>query len=763
LAVLALLLLSILSVSASAQERQTDFSKFVNWIWENVHMKMTGFDLLIVDEPVRIQSVENISDCGFSFAENGVYTLNRSINSSNTCLAINANNVTLDCQGNSIIGNGSGEGIYSNNTDNVIVKNCIITNFSTGIEFFNGMDSIMTNNTLSNNTDSGITLGSSSNSNLTDNIFSLNDGGLYFYNSSNGTFMDNRFDSNYNFGILLMEGSNYNTFSNNVLSINRSNNLNYLPNGIVISSSSYNTLDNNTFSETGIAGRQMLWIIGSSLEEFQNNVTDTNTINSLQTYYRSSRYGGCLASPVDASNYSWIGLVNCSGVDITGNLSNNLDHVLLAYTDGTNITGINVTGSLVGISVYSSKDNQFKSNFISSNLVEGFNLDFSSNNALSGNTISLNSYGIYLSASFNNTIYNNFFNQSINVHSDGFPNFWNTTKVPGTSIIHGPNIGGNFWAKPLGGFSENCTDANSDGICDDSYIINANNTDYLPLKALVSLTPSSPGGGGGGGGCSGTWSCTDWNSECAEGKQYRECKCSCPNAKDCKGDNATMRECSPGEIPVPAPQPITCSENWICSDWGQCESEINVDDVLSSDVINSVQFWHQRQCHDTNSCKEDKIEKVLCMQDTQIIVKKYFLDGSTVYDIFSAVNDTNLSRAAKIVLFGDKMDIYLEKPSKILKGQMPAQPPASSNIWAWTVGFMLSLAIIGISWAIRIRMLESSLKKGIGKMYSSLGRGDVKKARGEYQEMKKIYRKLPGRYQKKYYANILKLYRGLLQ
>ena len=61
---------------------------------------------------------------------------------------------------------------------------------------------------------------------------------------------------------------------------------------------------------------------------------------------------------------------------------------------------------------------------------------------------------------------------------------WNITKQPGTNIIGGPYLGGNFWAYPNGtGFSQTCPDNDKDGICDVRYTLDENNIDYLPLAA----------------------------------------------------------------------------------------------------------------------------------------------------------------------------------------------------------------------------------------------------------------------------------------
>lgn len=106
-------------------------------------------------------------------------------------------------------------------------------------------------------------------------------------------------------------------------------------------------------------------------------------------------------------------------------------------------------------------------------------------NELTNNTVAFcHESGLHLlDFSSENHIYNNYFNNFINVtveNTEG--NIWNTTQISGTSIIQGPCIGGNYWANPNGtGFSEISNDSNSDGICDLPYNISRNDFDYLPL------------------------------------------------------------------------------------------------------------------------------------------------------------------------------------------------------------------------------------------------------------------------------------------
>lgn len=135
----------------------------------------------------------------------------------------------------------------------------------------------------------------------------------------------------------------------------------------------------------------------------------------------------------------------------------------------------------------------------------------SSSNLVANNKIELNKeYGIYLhgiaytgpfNANRTNQFYNNIFNNTVNLFNDTasrytpetigeevrvFPVVWNTTKTPDINVVGGPNLGGNFWAKPdETGFSQTCNDWNKDGIGDSYYTINAYDIDYFPLVSIT--------------------------------------------------------------------------------------------------------------------------------------------------------------------------------------------------------------------------------------------------------------------------------------
>jgi parallel beta-helix repeat protein len=87
------------------------------------------------------------------------------------------------------------------------------------------------------------------------------------------------------------------------------------------------------------------------------------------------------------------------------------------------------------------------------------------------------------------TVYNNYFNDTNNFGTS-VSTRWNITKTLGTNIVGGPYLGGNFWAKSDGtGYSQTCTDADWDGICDLPYTVGTD-TDYLPLSMNYTNAPT---------------------------------------------------------------------------------------------------------------------------------------------------------------------------------------------------------------------------------------------------------------------------------
>ena len=111
-------------------------------------------------------------------------------------------------------------------------------------------------------------------------------------------------------------------------------------------------------------------------------------------------------------------------------------------------------------------------------------------NNLTSNTVTGNAYpGSLPGSSSGNIIYNNYFNNINNTNNmsvdEAAGTIWNITPVPGINIVNGPYLGGNYWANPDGTGWSQVTPDRGDGFCSAPFVINTDNTDYLPLHTYI--------------------------------------------------------------------------------------------------------------------------------------------------------------------------------------------------------------------------------------------------------------------------------------
>ncbi len=248
------------------------------------------------------------------------------------------------------------------------------------------------------------------------------------FTSNNNTVSGNNANSNNGYGIYLYYYSNNNTLSGNMMTGNKYN----------------------------------FGLNGADDSDFNKQIDTSNLVDGKPIYYIRDASNSVYDSSTNAGTFYCI---NCVNVTIKNlNLNKNGNGIFFWNTTRSKIQNVNASNNGVGIS-----------------------LGDSSSNTLSGNNASKNNVGISLYDSSINKIYNNIFNNTINTFLFFFSrsNTWNTDKTPGTNIIGGPYLGGNFWANPSGtGFSQTCTDANGDGICDSTYFLQGRNSDYLPLAKI---------------------------------------------------------------------------------------------------------------------------------------------------------------------------------------------------------------------------------------------------------------------------------------
>ena len=205
---------------------------------------------------------------------------------------------------------------------------------------------------------------------------------------------------------------------------------------------------------------------------------------------------------------------NSCGADLysfsSDNILNNneiLDSITgisLADSWYNSLTNNKISNCSNGVSIFDSQNNKLENNLIFEN-DEGISLIGESNgNILTNNTISFNKkLGLNIYETSDNLIYNNYFNNTLNVQSGQVSgtNLWSINRTEGINIVGGPYLGGNFWDHPYGNpYPEDFVDSDLDGIYDMEYQIESSGLiDSLPLKKIkpslfiVSNSPDNAG------------------------------------------------------------------------------------------------------------------------------------------------------------------------------------------------------------------------------------------------------------------------------
>ncbi len=102
------------------------------------------FGILILALSSAIFGATEISGC-LLLNQSGTYSLSSNVSASGDCFRIIAPDVSIDCNYLSVVGDGTGAGIFVDNTVGASIKNCKLENFATGLDIFNGIATIDAN------------------------------------------------------------------------------------------------------------------------------------------------------------------------------------------------------------------------------------------------------------------------------------------------------------------------------------------------------------------------------------------------------------------------------------------------------------------------------------------------------------------------------------------------------------------------------------------------------------------------------------------
>jgi len=238
--------------------------------------------------------------------------------------------------------------------------------------------------------------------------------------------------------------------------------------------------------------------IGITFDSSSNSIIENVAVSSSSwsgIYFTLSSYNTIVNVTV-SNSLSGIYLYNSSSnIVVNVVVVGNGPGIWLIGSGNNTIASITTTNNADGIAISISSNGNRVLNSIVSNNVCGISIGLSSYNTVASNIVSNNSYGLCFQNSSNNLIYNNYFKNLnvIHVYGKSMQNTWNITKTEGRNILGGSYLGGNYWGFLEGeGFSDTCSDSDSDGICDNPFGVDENNVDYLPLRLQLAITPAPP-------------------------------------------------------------------------------------------------------------------------------------------------------------------------------------------------------------------------------------------------------------------------------
>jgi|GEM_PF-5964810 len=453
------------------------------------------------------EALNTIGDCSILNSAGESYVLTQDVwdSTNSTCMNIQADGVTLDCQGHRIDGvdGGSSYGVRINNYDNVIVRNCEVSDWAYGIQLSSSTGSRVYNNFVTSNTDRGINvISSSAYNNLTNNTVFLNgDYGIVFSSSQNNNFSHGNVSNNTNHGVYLSNADSnrieyshvgfnaqdgFNLDNSDGIVIYENNVTSNKQRGVYMTSSSGNRIEGGNVKANVNTG---IWLYQSA----NNNVTSVNSsLNTNNGIYledssNSNRVENCILFDNTANGF----LSSSSSNNIVINIetySNNRG-VFINYGSGNNVSRsrINLDGSEGVRLTYTNNNYVIDSSINSSGSDEVYADDSgSSNNYFMNTTFDKNDVSIsgstiiwvrwYLQIEVRNDIGNPLGNANVSI-KDVYNHSWFAGQT---------NSSGHIPRQILNEYNQTASGKSFYT----SYIIDANKTGYLSNQTSENLTAS---------------------------------------------------------------------------------------------------------------------------------------------------------------------------------------------------------------------------------------------------------------------------------
>ncbi len=350
------------------------------YIWEGMYNER-----IIVNKTVTIigngtdKTIINSTSVGTTIliTEPWVNISGLSINSSGTsyndaCIRIKSNYCKLE----KINCSNSPNGIYLDQADHNIIKNCYLTNNNIGINLY-----ISEHNEFSDNI-----------------VFNNNNYGFYFYYLCNNNMIKNNSCSENQYNFYISQNCQYNIFEYNTYELNgvktSYNNIDYW----ILQNSNSNTFSNNTgggisiqsstnnnfYYNTMLAGG--IQISANQYTHWVHNFDDNNTIIGKKLIYWVGKNGSVLPN-----NVGQVILVDCINITIRDtNIKDLTWGITLAYSDKSMIENNRLMNNSYSIYLTYSNENIIRHNICNLNENDGIYISRSNSNVIFNNTCNFN-------------------------------------------------------------------------------------------------------------------------------------------------------------------------------------------------------------------------------------------------------------------------------------------------------------------------------------------------------------------------------------